>query len=230
MKKVLSFTLFGNNEKYTSGAIENAKRHKTFFKDWEMRVYHNDSVDQQVINELNSLGCVTINTGEDTNYFATMWRFYPMCEEGVSHVISRDCDSRIFERDEAAVNDWLESGKKFHIIRDHPIGHGWVINAGMWGCRNDGDLDIVKLINDYKQNNNRPDERAIDQCFLRDVIHEIARQDCHVSDEYFNYEGIGQKISRARHLDDFAFIGEPFDKDNNQIEDYRGSIKERYSY
>ena len=228
MKKILSFSLFGNNEIYSSGAIENAKRHKKFFSDWEMRVYHNESVDSKVIDTLNLLGCITIDTFEDTNYFATMWRFYPMSEEGVLYTISRDCDSRIFERDEESVNEWIESGKKFHIIRDHPEGHWWPINAGMWGYKNDGSLNLIDLINYYKKNNYRPHENTIDQHFLKDMVYQTAIKDCYLNDEYFNYEGFGEKIKRDRKMDDFAFIGEPFDKNNNQLTNYRDSIKNRY--
>ena len=76
--------------------------------------------------------------------------------------------------------------------------------------------------------NYRPEDRSIDQCFLRDVIYPKTNSNVYVNDEYFNYEGIGEKISRDRHLDEFAFIGEPFDENNNQIDNYRESIINRY--
>ena len=37
-----------------------------------------------------------------------------------------------FQRERDAVNEWLESNKTFHLMRDHPW-HGSEINAGMWG-------------------------------------------------------------------------------------------------
>lgn len=33
-----------------------------------------------------------------------------------------------------AVDEWLESGKMFHVMRDHP-GHNMHILCGMWGAR-----------------------------------------------------------------------------------------------
>jgi len=43
-----------------------------------------------------------------------------------------------------------------------------------------------------------------------------------------NYEGIGTPIKRDRKLDDFAFIGEPFDENDNQLANHRDMIIQRY--
>ena len=45
---------------------------------------------------------------------------------------SRDLDSRITEREIAAVNEFLNSGLLLHSMRDHPF-HGVVLLAGAWG-------------------------------------------------------------------------------------------------
>ena len=132
MKKILSFSLYGDKPIFNVGCIENAKLHKNFFTDWVMRVYCNNSVPEETLTELKKYDVEIVILDQDTNYFASMWRFHPYSEPGVSHFISRDADSRISKRDECAVNQWIESKKEFHIIRDHPVGHGWVINAGMW--------------------------------------------------------------------------------------------------
>ena len=123
--------------------------------------------------------------------------------EDIECMISRDCDSRLFERDVAAVNEWLESGKMFHIIRDHPGGHMWEINAGMWGCRGGFIPDIKDQIEDYMAS--REDfDRSIDQCFLRDVIYPKAKESLLSHDEYFGFEP-STHIKRDCKLDDYAF-------------------------
>ena len=48
--------------------------------------------------------------------------------------MSRDLDSRLNDREQAAVQEWLNSKKEFHIMRDHPM-HGWPILGGLWGCK-----------------------------------------------------------------------------------------------
>ena len=42
-----------------------------------------------------------------------------MADPMVSEWHCRDLDSRISERELAAVNDWEQSGKTFHIMRDN---------------------------------------------------------------------------------------------------------------
>ena len=48
--------------------------------------------------------------------------------------ISRDLDSRFSDREQAAVEEWLNSSKKFHIMRDHPR-HRPAMLGGTWGCK-----------------------------------------------------------------------------------------------
>ena len=44
------------------------------------------------------------------------WRFLPLEDPTVERFIARDCDSRLTPRDKAAVDAWVESGKKFHVV------------------------------------------------------------------------------------------------------------------
>jgi len=43
------------------------------------------------------------------------WRFWAADDPEVGIMLSRDCDSRISDREIAAINEWLESDKDFHI-------------------------------------------------------------------------------------------------------------------
>ena len=226
--KVISFSLYGNNPIYTIGCVKNALLHKKIFKDWEMWVYHNDTVPLEILSDLRSLGVKLINTKEDNGFLGSLWRFRPICDENVDYFISRDCDSRISIRDEISVNEWIESGKKFHIIRDHPIGHGWVINAGMWGGVGDSIPNFKELMEEYLKRHPRVNNKTIDQCFLRDVVHQRIINDLFLHDEYFNYEKIGVRIKQDRSVDDFAFIGESVDENDIPRGDQRSPIIARY--
>ena len=226
--RVLSFSLYGDNPIYTIGCVKNAILHKSIFKKFEMWVYHNNTVPKNILDELVELGVKLINTNEDNGFFGSLWRFRPISEKGVEYFISRDCDSRISFRDEIGVNEWIESNKNFHILREHPYGHGWLMNAGMWGGKGGSIENINELIINYLLNNNRSFDKSIDQCFLRDVIHPIAKNSLFLHDEYFNYEGIGVKIKRDRAIDDFAFIGESIDENDIPRGDQRTPIKQRY--
>ena len=225
--RVISFSLYGNNPKYTIGAIKNSELKEIFFPDWEMRVYHNDSVPDSTLEQLESNGVVLVNTGVDQGVCNAMWRFAP-ASENIECFISRDCDSRLFERDAVAVQEWLESDRCFHIIRDHPGGHAWEISAGMWGARGCFIENIQDKINQYIQTSSWVSDRAVDQRFLQEIIYPQAVTSLFLHDEYFNYERIGTPIKRDRKLDDFAFIGEPFDENDQQLSNHRDMIIQRY--
>lgn len=226
--KVISFSLYGDNPKYTIGAIKNSKLKEKFYPDWQMRVYHNYSVPNYILEELSDNNVILINTEVDQGVCNAMWRFAPASEENVECFISRDCDSRLFERDVAAVEEWLTSDKKFHIIRDHPGGHAWEISAGMWGCKGGFIEDIQGKMKQYIQTSSWVTDRAVDQRFLQEIIYPQAITSLFLHDEYFNYEGIGTPIKRDRKLDNFAFIGEPFDENDNQLSNHRDMIIQRY--
>ena len=54
----------------------------------------------------------------------------------VSVTMSRDLDSRVTEREAAAVHEWLKSNKTLHSMRDHPW-HTVPIMGGGWGSKLD---------------------------------------------------------------------------------------------
>ena len=61
------------------------------------------------------------------------WRFLVANDHTVDRYIIRDADSRVSQRERDAVNDWINSGLKFHTMKDHPKHHGWPILGGTWG-------------------------------------------------------------------------------------------------
>ena len=127
----VSFCLYGDDPKYVEGAIANAKLVPEYYPGWEA-VFHTRNVKQEVLVKLRSLGATVVECQYANMMFA---RFLPFCDTGV--VLSRDCDSRIGPREVRAVNEWLESDKPAHVIRDHPEHlPGWaLIPGGLWGSR-----------------------------------------------------------------------------------------------
>ena len=60
------------------------------------------------------------------------YRFLVAADSTIDRYIIRDADSRLNARDRLAVQDWVESKKPVHILRDH-VNHCNTINGGMWG-------------------------------------------------------------------------------------------------
>jgi len=96
-----------------------------------------------------------------------MWRFEAIDYTNVEIMLSRDTDSRFLLREKLAVDEWLNSDKIFHIMRDHPY-HTELIMGGMFGVKKNNIIKNWKiLIDDY---NPTLIYYGYDQFFLRDYI------------------------------------------------------------
>lgn len=215
MKKIISFSLWGNNPKYTVGAIKNAEIAAVIYPDWECRYYIGSSTNINTVNKLQSLNNTNIILMEEHGDWSGMfWRFMPAFDSGVDIMISRDTDSRLSYREKSAVDEWLLSNKDFHIMRDHPH-HNTAILGGMWGCRNNllTRLQINMII---PANNNF---WQVDQNFLREYVYPKVRDYSLIHDTYNLFdEPQSQKFSQDR--TDKGFVGEIYDENDNRHPDH----------
>jgi hypothetical protein len=160
--KVISFSLWGNNPTYTIGAIKNADIAAELFPEWKCIFYCFSTVPQDTINQLkskpNTIVRMVDGEGDNRGMFN---RFYPAEEEGVERMICRDTDSRLSPREVLAVNDWVNKGTDFHIMRDHPY-HSIPILGGMWGVVGNKLNGIVQAAKDFLPTS----DKGQDQQFL----------------------------------------------------------------
>jgi hypothetical protein len=212
MKKIISFSLWGDNPKYTIGALKNAELTNEIYDGWISRFYCGKSVPNEIILKLRSTpNCEVILMDDDGNWVGMFWRFYACMDADV--MISRDTDSRLSIREKLAVDEWLNSNKNFHIMRDHPY-HTTQILGGMWGCRNGILKDMGQLIEKYEKGN----FWQIDQNFLKQVIYPIVINDSYIHDSYFNYETNKNEFPTIRLNKEF--VGDVFDENENRHPEY----------
>lgn len=196
-KKLICYSWWGKTKKsefYSYGVLENTVLAKELYPDWTVRVYYEDgNVDEKILKkaeelalELNNLELVKMpNTAtDDLNTQKTMWRFAPMFTEDDIIYICRDLDSRLSVKEVAAVNEWLDSDKDFHIMRDHRE-HMVPIIAGIFGCRN----NICKPLADKFFSYKKDGYRGVDQDFLAEVVYPyvVGRSMIHAS--HCKFEG-----------------------------------------
>lgn len=219
MKKLISFCLWGDNPKYTIGAIKNAILTNDIYKGWTSRFYCGQNVPSSVTERLKSIeNCEVITMGEEGNWTGMFWRFYPASENDVEIMLSRDCDSRLNRREKSAVDEWLSSDKSFHIMRDHPW-HGTEILGGMWGVKYPKLSNMKKLIDEYIKG----EFYQVDQNFLREKIYPLVKEDCMVHDEFFQYNVNNRPFPLRRKGQEF--VGETFDHIDKPNEQHRNMIK-----
>lgn len=212
--KIVSFSLWGDNPNYTIGALRNAELVNEIYPGWISRFYCGNSVPQDLLGELKSIpNTQVVEMGVPGDWNGMFWRFYPASESDVDVFISRDSDSRIDSREKSAVDEWLLSNKKVHIMRDHPYHQSFML-GGMWGAKR-GAIDNIKEKIDFFFKVN---SWGIDQNFLNNMIYPFVQSDIFVHDEYFNYNSDKRNFPTARINNNF--VGQRVDQfENRQIDD-----------
>ncbi len=224
MKKVLSFSLWGNNLMYCAGAILNALIAKQIYPNYECWYYiHQESVPEEIIQRLSELDNtkIIIKNGDINKCKPMMWRFEAIDDPEVEIMLSRDTDTRILLREKMAVDEWLKTDKKFHIMRDHPH-HCAVIQAGMFGTKK---LEAIpcwtELINNYSPKQNY---KCSDQDFLQDIIYPIIVNSSvkHCSFNKYEMDAIDFPIN---YTEDYNFVGEYVHHDNSRPQQHINILK-----
>ncbi|RLF30313.1 MAG: hypothetical protein DRN14_00220 [Thermoplasmata archaeon] len=147
---------------YVRGAEENAKLMPEIYPGWKMIVFCEDTTPTQ---QLRRLGCEIRRMGKSRKHTGMMWRFLPAWEDGVERVIFRDADSRINVREAAAVQAWIESGKKAHCMHDHPHHLCLPLFGGMWGVKGK-----LKRFNEFKEHCRMKMRRVDDMKYLQKCV------------------------------------------------------------
>lgn len=226
-QKVVSYSFYGNkNSSYFKGIAINADLVAKMYPGWIMRTYHNIGPDDnEGTKYLCSLSCIHphldlcyVKDLERTftnlaQTVGTMWRFLAMGDVTVDLFVVRDLDAKIYQREVDAVNEWLDSNKTFHIMRDHS-GHYEYILAGMWGAKNtNGNIQQMQsLLHEMlKQSLNGP--KNLDQVLLKKVIWPVAKRDMICHDSYYCKKFEGTKPWPSQRVNG-TFVG---DKDNMRI-------------
>jgi len=181
MKKIISFSLWGADPRYTAGATRNVELAAECYPDWVCRFHVGATTPQAVTDGLASYENVElVLRDEPCNWTGMFWRFEDAADPEVDVMLSRDCDSRLTYREAAAVQEWLEGDRGFHIMRDHPY-HRVPILGGMWGATRGTISQMKELIAEYVKG----DFWQVDQNFLTQIIYPRVRDNSCVHDEFF---------------------------------------------
>lgn len=207
MTKVISFSLFGALETYCIGAIKNAKIAKKMFPDYECWFYvHKPSVPKSICKQLKIMKHVKVilKEGDLKTCKPMMWRFEPICDPSVELIMSRDCDSRLIDRDVWCINEFIKSDKIFNIIRDHPYHIKEIMGGTFAAKQSEIFLNFKDLLNDFKQ----VGEREYDQVFLKNKLYPIIKNNCLIHSNWHKFEGESvSKIKIPYNKDNYFFIG-----------------------
>ena len=193
MKQAISFSLYGSDLRYSVGAIKNAIiAQQILDEEYDLIFFVGQSVPSWVISTLRLFPNVQIiQTDAPEDHTAKLWRFLA-CELDYDFVAFRDADARLSLRELKAHEEFIESGLDAHIMKDHPIGHNYPINAGMFTVRSALFKDIRTLIESVEIK----DYYTQDQDFLRNLIYPRIQFSCFVHDEFYDTEVEGKSLRK----------------------------------
>lgn len=184
-KNILSFSLYGNDTLYLESAVLNSELVHSLYPSWVCRFYVDDSVPSSVLERLSQNKAEIIMMDPDSTMPKTMWRFLAADDPKVNYILFRDADSVISRQEAKLVEEWVNSGQRFHTIRDYG-SHTELILAGLWGMAAGSIPDMSEKIEQFVQQGNLH-SRFADQHFLRKVIWPYVRQDLYASDSLFGF-------------------------------------------
>jgi hypothetical protein len=176
-ENVISYSLWGTDSRYVDGALDNLKLAAEIYPGWQVRIYVDNSVDKDQLKLIHDNGAdIRLVKNPKGPFHGAFWRFLVNDDATVNNFMIRDIDARLNFREQSAVNEWLESGKSFHLMRDHP-NHRYAIQAGMWGGKANT-IQIWPLVNQW----NNYGYYSCDEHFLQQVFYPKIKDMCLVHD------------------------------------------------
>tara|TARA_R100001082_G_scaffold86120_1_gene52707 strand:- start:9345 stop:10034 length:690 start_codon:yes stop_codon:yes gene_type:complete len=133
MRGLISFSLYGDDPRYTENCIKNKPLADKYYPGWVLRFYHDDTVPSQTLSILQEQKCELVDMTE-SDIHGVLWRCLAVDDENYDAVIVRDVDSRLNYRESQAVKEWLNNEETLHSMRDAEQ-HTMLFQTGMWGCK-----------------------------------------------------------------------------------------------
>lgn len=203
-RKAITFCIYGSKKKYTYGVLENIELAKDFYPGWDVVVFADSkTVPHEIIEEARKRGAKVF---ADPKYNHASARFFIADSGDYDLFISRDADSRIYQREVAAVADWMKNDWAIlHAMHDAENHHKKPLRAGMFGARvkelreklkaayPDSNGSIEALYHKYM--NDKVEGYGRDEDFLEDIIYKTVGDDFYLSHE--SYECNFKKHSRG---------------------------------
>jgi hypothetical protein len=154
---------------------------------WVMRLALDETVPADFVAVMRSLQVdVRLQPAGQPLRQRLCWRFLVANDPAVGRFQVRDCDSVFSLREVRAVDDWIASGRWFHVIRDWWT-HTDLMLAGLWGGVAGVLPDLAPLLAGYQTG--KAETPNIDQWFLRDCVWPLVRRHVLVHDRLFAVEG-----------------------------------------
>lgn len=205
MKKIISFSLWGTNEFYTHGAIENILDAKEYFPDFTCRFYVDPLVPKYIKDYIKEHAEYIEISKEMDHLGKNCLRFLPFFDDDVDIFLSRDADSRLTEREAKIINKWINEDQTgfLSLYEAGGRGDGCLIDAGMFACNNNFFRNELNSIYKISQNFfKRANGRLSDREYLNNIIFPIVKNSFTGYANFQLYGGYHERETYDRLLDE----------------------------
>jgi len=185
---VISFSLWGTAPFYAFGAMINLKLACKIYPGWKCRYYVAADVPQRCIAYLRDNGADVRAIDDEYPGVGLFQRFLVMNDRSVGRFLVRDCDARLSAAEAVLVQEWIDSGLPFHVVRDHVL-HNELMIGCLWAGRTDCGIDIVDLMRRYFTAGPTA-KYGHDQRMLGRMLWPLIRSRCLVHDKYYHLDGV----------------------------------------
>ncbi len=148
-RNIIVFTLPTSDEYLVKGAVQNATFARAIYPGWRCRFYVASDFPADKQKRLLATGAQIVQvSGRGRLKEPQLWGLHVLGDKKVQYFLMRDVRALLNVRERVAVDDWLDSGRWFHVMRDH-YSHTELMMPGMWGGVNGALPPVLKLLNGF---------------------------------------------------------------------------------
>ena len=211
MVSVFSFVVYGYDKKYTQGILANLQLIQIAYPTWQVWIYYGSDVDDSMLSQYRSYSNAVLIPTNHTGSIVKFFRYFPIDDPSVDVCMVRDADSRVNDRDQLCINEFLHSSHLFHIIRDHP-NHSHKIMAGMWGIKKGILFESIRVLFEQWKLQNELDFWSDTRFLVECLYPNVATMSLIHDDRNYTNDGA---IPIPHHRNDKHFIGQVYEYDES---------------
>lgn len=144
----LDHVIFPTKDNFLEKLSDRLEFMKFNYKNWRMRVYHDDSLDKMLICQKQCMRDTNGNLFDNiefcditkmpvnflnkwsANYVhPELWNWFALGDDFVDRVAIRNKKSCLIKREVGAVDEWIKSRRIFHLMRGRKINFEKILNA-----------------------------------------------------------------------------------------------------